>query len=115
MKIIDDKVLFLDLWTKIANRKIKLRDKHENTTINCTFDVYECYNNNEDTFFYLIKDVNNEEMNFGYIDINMRNKVINNIDTIIGYAIKLINRKVCFNPENVNQLINLLWFSYYSF
>ena len=108
MKKIDEKILFLDMWTKIANRKIKLRDKYENTTINCTFDVYEYYNNNEDTFFYLIKDDNNEELNFGYIDFNLRNKVINNIDTIIGVAIKLINKKVCFSPENINQLISLL-------
>jgi len=36
-------------------------------------------------------------MNFSSIDHKLRKKVLANIDTIIGYAIKLTNKKVVFS------------------
>ena len=72
-----------------------MRDKYENTTVNCTFEIFECFTDN--SFQYKIKGKAGEEMGFNKIDHNLRKKVLANIDTIIGYAIKLTNRRVVFS------------------
>jgi hypothetical protein len=47
-------------------------------------------------------------MSFGHISEALRKKVIANIDMIIGFAIKLIGKKITFTPENISNLIKLL-------
>lgn len=47
-------------------------------------------------------------MSFGNISYDLRKKVIANIDMIIGFAIKLANKKIYFGHENIHQLLKLL-------
>ena len=47
-------------------------------------------------------------MIFGGITEKLRQKLIKNIDTVIGFAIKIVNKKIHFNSININQIIGLL-------
>jgi hypothetical protein len=47
-------------------------------------------------------------MTFDGITIDIRKKIFSNIDTIIGYALKLVNKKIYFSTDNILQLIKLL-------
>jgi hypothetical protein len=40
-------------------------------------------------------------MSFGTVSFDLRKKVINNLDTIIGFAIRLANKKVYFSADNI--------------
>jgi hypothetical protein len=62
----------------------------------------------ESAYFYEVKDLQGETMSFGHISEALRKKVIANIDMIIGFAIKLIGKKITFTPENISNLIKLL-------
>lgn len=53
MLVTEGELIFVDLWTKVGQRSIKLRDKYENTTVNCSFSVYEILKDN--SFHYKIK------------------------------------------------------------
>lgn len=47
-------------------------------------------------------------MSFRGINFELRRKVIGNIDTLIGFAIKVVDGKLIFNASNINSVIKLL-------
>lgn len=57
---------------------------------------------------FMIKTQTNESMKFDGVAFEQQTKILSNIDTIIGFALKIENKKMVFNGEHIKDLIKLL-------
>ena len=57
---------------------------------------------------FMIKTQTNESMKFDGVAFEHQTKILSNIDTIIGFALKIENKKMVFNGEHIKDLIKLL-------